>query len=1007
MKAFGPFRLDTVNHCLLRANERSSLTPKAFDVLRYLVEHADRLVTQDELLEALWPETYVNPEGIRKYILEVRRVLGDQPGQPAFIETLPKRGYQFVAQVTEDSKIPLEAAAQPPANIVGRQSGLADLDGYLQNALSGQRQVVFVTGEPGIGKTTLVDAFQQQAARHPNLRIARGQCLEGFGGIEAYYPMLEALGSLIQGPENSPLIQTLAQRAPTWLIQFPALVKPEQRESLQPGILGSTRERMVREICEALEIITVQTPLIIILEDLHWVDPSTLDLISALARRREPAKLILLGTYRPVDVVLSQSPLKNLKQDLLVRRLCHEIAIERLEESDVADYLGKTFTAGSIPSGFSNMIYQNSGGNPLFMVAIVQDMVNKGLIAEDRGRLTLAAPLEELYPGIPETLQQMLEIQFQQLGQEEQRILQSSSVVGERFSVWAVAAMLESSPVAVEETCDQLARRQRFIRSTGIYNAPNGKPSAHYEFRHSLYRQALHRSLTGLTRSRLHLSLAERLMPICAAGKPELASELALHFEEGRDYDQAARCLMLAAQNAAQRFSYRDSIQILRHALEFTSALAPGAGVELEIQILQRLGDAHYALGEMSESAVSYEAAAAQAAKAGFTAAQVGALTRLAAPAWYLEPARGQEVGRQALELSGGLDDPLLAAHTRLSAASFRLLYGSWSEEDAKICDPAQETICRLSGSSFVHSVFYLYVLALQGRYQEGLKHADALILATTNPTSYVLARGVKGLILLSTGQFGEVLKLVSTGRELAEKNGEDPWMYIFGEAWLRMLCADIDGVRRVSQIAMRSDTEPHAFWTRTVFRMSCGYAELHQGNFDAAAEYFGQILDSRTTPAFFLHWHWRMQAQVGMTQSFLYAGDLENAHRHADAFLEAALSAAEPNMRARAWEMKARVARAAKDHRGAMECIKNAMAIVDEFEIAMSAWQVHRTAWNLCADYGDHARGDLHRARAQELILRIADSFEPGEPLRQSFLSAPPVRRILVEASVLEATSV
>jgi hypothetical protein len=84
---------------------------------------------------------------------------------------------------------------------------------------------------------------------------------------------------------------------------------------------------MVRELCEALESIAAQTPLLVILEDLHWVDPSTLDLISAFARRREPAKVLLLCTYRPVDVVLSQSPLKTLKQDLLVRRLCHEIAM--------------------------------------------------------------------------------------------------------------------------------------------------------------------------------------------------------------------------------------------------------------------------------------------------------------------------------------------------------------------------------------------------------------------------------------------------------------------------------------------------------------------------------------------------------------------------------------------------------------------------------------------------------------------------------------------------------
>src|SRR6185295_5942443 len=133
--------------------------------------------------------------------------------------------------------------------------------------------------------TTLVDVFQRQAVRHSGLRIGRGQCIEGFGGIEAYYPMLEAIGSLLRGADNS-FIQTIATRAPTWLIPFPGLVKREQREALQVEILGSTRERMVREICEALESIAAQTPLLLILEDLHWADPSTLDLISAFARRR-------------------------------------------------------------------------------------------------------------------------------------------------------------------------------------------------------------------------------------------------------------------------------------------------------------------------------------------------------------------------------------------------------------------------------------------------------------------------------------------------------------------------------------------------------------------------------------------------------------------------------------------------------------------------------------------------------------------------------------------------
>ncbi|MBZ5673348.1 MAG: AAA family ATPase [Acidobacteriia bacterium] len=1006
MKAFGPFRLDTVNHCLWRGQERASLTPKGFDVLRYLVEHADRLVTPDELLEALWPETYVNPEGIRKYILEIRKVLGDRPDQPAFIETLPKRGYQFVASLTEDSKtIEWESLPQPTGNIVGRQTGLARLDGYLRRALDAERQIVFVTGEAGIGKTTLVDVFQRQASQIPNLRTARGQCIEGFGGIEAYYPMLEALGSLLQSPDSSSLVQMLAQRAPTWLIQFPALVKSEQRESLQTEILGSTRERMVRELCEALDIITAETPLMVVLEDLHWVDPSTLDLISALARRRDPARLLVIGTYRPVDVVLSQGPLKALKQDLLVRGLCHELAIECLEESDVADYLARTFTAESMPPGFPGLIHHNSGGNPLFMSAIVQDMLNKGLIAEDQGKMILIAPIEELYPGIPETLQQMLEIQLERLSPEDRKVLQSGSVAGERFSIWAASVMLGESPASIEERCERLANRQQFIRSVGIQDAPNGSASEHYEFRHSLYRQALNRSLSGPSRAQLHLRLGEQLMPICAAGKSELASELALHFQEGRDYQRAARCLMLAAENTQKRFSYRDSIQVLRQALELASRQGPSTRIELEIPLYQRIADTQFALGEMSASVEAYGTAADLAAQAGLRAQQVTLLTQMALPAWFIDQGlgdqvRGAQVLQQALEVSRSLSDPLLLARTELAAACFRLLYDSWRAEDLEVCVNAEKVIRSLDGPASPLHVYHIYVQVLKGQVQQALEEADVMMSNATSPTAHVGAFGGKGLGLFSTGRYGEMLRNVRRERELARKNESEAWMWVLAEAWLRLLCFDFEGVRRVAEITMASDVESHAIWTRTAARIAAGYAEISRGNHDKAWESFAEVRDYEVTPKFFLHWHWRMHAELGATEARLSAGDIQNARREADGFLQSALSVADPNLRAFAWEINSRVARAERNAQRARECVDNALAVLDKFEIPVSGWQVHRTAWDICRDEGDHEKAESHRLRASNLIMKIANSFEQDEPLRQCFLGIPPVRRLFEEAS-------
>ena len=342
---FHSFRLDVANQCLWRGDTRVSLMPKPFAVLQYLVEHAGRLVTHDQLLGAIWPDTYVQPEVLRRYILEIRRALGDRAEAPQFVRTFPKRGYQFIATVTDDSPLPAQKIASPAAkHLVGRSAPLADLDGYLRQALDGRRQVVFVVGEPGIGKTSLVDAFQHASAAIGGVAVVRGQSVEGFGGKEAYYPLLEAIGQLARGQQRSLVVDTFTTCAPTWLIQLPSLVRPEQHAALQRELLGASRERMVRELCEALEVLTQAAPLVLILEDLHWVDNCTLDIISAIARRREPAKLFLLGTFRPADLILSASPLKALRQDLLLHHLSHEVELERLDEPDVGEYLAAEFT---------------------------------------------------------------------------------------------------------------------------------------------------------------------------------------------------------------------------------------------------------------------------------------------------------------------------------------------------------------------------------------------------------------------------------------------------------------------------------------------------------------------------------------------------------------------------------------------------------------------------------------------------------------------------------------
>jgi DNA-binding winged helix-turn-helix (wHTH) protein len=166
MKQFHSFRLDTVNQCLWRGEKRLPLTPKAFDLLRYLVEHADRLVTQDEMLEALWTATYVNQEVIKKHILEIRKVLGDRATQPTFIESVPRRGYRYVAPVKDiHPAVTSGSSSRTGSVMVGRARARVRLDRSLDRALAGTRQVIFVTGRRGSGRRPSSTCFSNTPRR--------------------------------------------------------------------------------------------------------------------------------------------------------------------------------------------------------------------------------------------------------------------------------------------------------------------------------------------------------------------------------------------------------------------------------------------------------------------------------------------------------------------------------------------------------------------------------------------------------------------------------------------------------------------------------------------------------------------------------------------------------------------------------------------------------------------------------------------------------------------------
>ena len=581
MKNFQSFGLDTSNECLWRDGAQIALSPKPFAVLRYLVENPGRLVTHDELLDALWPETYVQPQVLRTYVLDLRKVLGDDAGKPRFIQTLPKRGYCFVARVTDAVEIErigtkrdeTTGTAVPDGKarkIVGREGELARLKAQVELVARGQRRTVFVTGETGIGKTALVDAFCQQVGSSLQASVAHGQCVEGFRSKEEYYPVMEALGQLCASPDGERAYRILARMAPVWL----AALGREPEISANAAARFAAQERMPGDLCGALEELAVERPLILIFEDLHWADDSTLHLISALARRRAKATLMVVATYRPQDVA-TEHPLKWLKQDLLMRRLCAEIALVPLDRTAVRELLSGELAQEALPPGLDGFVHQHSEGNPLFAIAILEHLIAQRFLVRGGADGVAAqweqrAPLQEMEASVPDGLAQMIELEIERLSPEEQRMLEAGSLISVAFPAWAVAAALEKDAAETEEICDGLARRLYFVERAGQDELPDRTRSAFYVFAHGLYREVLYQRQVATRRAERHIRVAERLGEMFAGREANVAREMALHYEAACDWQRAASALRAAAQHAQQRQAYAEAAELLEHALRIT-----------------------------------------------------------------------------------------------------------------------------------------------------------------------------------------------------------------------------------------------------------------------------------------------------------------------------------------------------------------------------------------------------------------------------------------------------
>lgn len=828
---FGAFRLDLVNQCLLRGDAVVALAPKPFAVLRHLATNPARLVTKDELLDAVWPDTYVGDAVLKVAIGKVRRALDDDATDDAMVVTVARKGYRFAVEVAADGDHEAASrlapasetgdAVEPAAFLpfVGRDHALAALDEHRRRALAGERQIVFVTGEAGIGKSTLLDAWlaRRTGAADPAVRVARGQCLDHFGGSEAYLPVLEALGSLARASGVAGDVETLRRVAPSWLVQMPWLIDEAGRAALQRELEGATRERMLREIAELTEALAASHLLVLVLEDLHWSDPSTLDLIGFLAQRRAPARLLVLGAYRPIDAVIAEHPIRDLKHRLHAKRLCAEIPLEYLGEDEIERY-AELRLGGTAPRALATILHQRTSCSPLFVASVVEHLLQRDLLVEEHGAWRLAAPPEEIEREVPDGLRGMIERQVEMLDPADAGVIEAGAVAGFEFTAALAAAATGLAPEDVEERFEQLATRGRLIRGAGTAPAGDGGVSGRYAFVHALHRNVVYQRTPPARRQRLHKRLGAWL-----EGHGGSAGELAHHFLVAGLPDDLAKAIVYAQRAAARArevFAYDEAARhhgtALRAAeargglpdaercvllLEHAEALEHAAAIERAEESFRRAIDTARRLDDAELFARAVLGCGSRYGRMRADPALVEALEEALVRVGPKGPApvRARLLSRLEYCLSPQPGTGPRRAEVR---AALRRL-------DRKLGDPATELwVARCTRWAFAGPQTWREIEA-------GLAHLDALLARVSHPEEHMGVRLLRVLDLLELGRTAEVDdELAALDAEVARTPiGWFAWFVLRYKAMLAMFRGELEAAARFMKEAVivgESTEHPH-----------------------------------------------------------------------------------------------------------------------------------------------------------------------------------------------------
>lgn len=881
-------------------------------------------------------------------------------------------------------------------SFVGREPEMRRLEGFLKQAIEGNGRVIFITGEPGIGKTSLSDEFLRRVRKQqPGLLISRGRCVEQYGTGEAYLPFLDAMGELLQAPGRERIAAILRTYAPTWCMELPtAFASSGSLEKLQQETIGATKERMMREMGDALGMLSSSSPVVLLFEDLHWADPSSVDLLRHLCQRIGTQRMLIAGTFRPEDLERTGHPLKSYKVEMQAHNLCDEIALGSLSRQHIADYLDATFSPNDFPAELTSLIHEKTEGHPLFATNLLQYLGERGDLAKVNGRWALARPLSEMHLEAPESVRAMISKKIDALSADERRALQYASVEGTEFLSTVGAKLLNIDEIELEELLARVAKTHRLIETLGEEELPDGSLTTRYRFAHALYQNFLYGDLVNKRRVALHQQAGEQLVLHYGKRAPQLATQLALHFERGRDFVRAVEYLIHAGDHAAKLYGYAEAEKHYSKALALVDKLPEDSQVETLATLYQKRGTVNHALSNFSQAADDLTRMLDQARAMGSLELQSAALNALTM-ALFFSHRLDETVARakEALEIAEQAGSETLRVETTLLIGLKHLCYGEL--KDAKFfLDDVVTTARRLNhkpalmGGVTWRSCLHFF----QSEYELAVETAtEGRRLASELRDGFLMLTALFfiGLSQGNQGKMSASLKTLNEAMDIARRNGDLFWYPRMPNCigWIYRELQDFESAHRHNDDGIEISRRHHVLEAEANSLINRGIDCTQAGDHGCTDAAFHEVRDIFERDAWF-RWRYNIRLEAATAEHWLRQGEFEKAREFVNRLKETATEHEVHKYKAVAHRLMGEIAIASGDPAGAGEHFDAALAELKDYPAPLVEWKVYAGAARAKAEAGDVNGAQDASARAAEIVKAIAANVA-DEKLRATFLAA------------------